>query len=231
MGSLMAQATTVERVVPQSAGARRTTADSHRLSEDSNQWKPLMVVAAPLMLAAVEVFHPHPHDLFDVDIARWMAVHYAQIVLFPLAAWSQVMLVEQHRGYAATICEIAMCIFAVAYVAFDTSAGLVTGLLVRAAHLTNAPELWRAPVLAVRTDPVVGGSSGGAPALAVIGTLAWLVGTLCSAVVVRRARHSWLPVALLVVSALGLLVFRTHAWPGGPVTFGSLAAAVALVAW
>jgi hypothetical protein len=28
-----------------------------------------------------------------------------------------------------------------------------------------------------------------------------------------------------VVSALDLLVFQTHPWPGGPVPFGSLAAA------
>src|SRR5262245_50503922 len=201
----MAQATTVERLVAQSAVVRRTTTDLGRLSDDSTQWKPLMVVAAPLTLAAVEVFHPRPHDLFDVDIARWMAVHYAQIVLFPLAAWSQATLVEEHQGYAATICQIAMFIFAVAYVAFDTSAGLVTGLLVRAAHLTTAPELWRAPVLAIWTHPVLGGNSGGAPALAVIGTVAWLVGALCTAWVVRRAHHSWRPVALLITSALGLV--------------------------
>jgi hypothetical protein len=39
-----------------------------------------------LLLAAVELFHPHPHDPLDLDVQTWLAVHYAQIVLFPLGA-------------------------------------------------------------------------------------------------------------------------------------------------
>jgi hypothetical protein len=35
------------------------------------------------------------------------------------------------------------------------------------------------------------------------------------------------PVLLLVISALGLSIFKTHAWPGGPVSFGALAMAAA----
>jgi hypothetical protein len=205
------------------------TSDRCRIAASANPGKRLLMASAPLMLACVELFHPHPHDLFEVDLTRWMAVHYAQIVLFPLAAWSQAVLVEEQPGYAAAICQIAMFIFAIAYVAFDTSAGIVTGLLVRAAHLTNSPEIWRAPMLAIWTHPVMGGNSDGTPALAIIGTMAWLIGTLCCAVVVRRAGYSLRPIAFLIVSAFGLFVFRTHAWPGGPVTFGSLASAVALM--
>jgi hypothetical protein len=67
--------------------------------------------------------------------------------------------------------------------------------------------------------------------LAVLGGVAWLVGGLAAAVAVRRAGGSWTAVVLLVVSALGLVVFRTHAWPGGPATFGSLAAAAAWLQW
>jgi hypothetical protein len=32
-------------------------------------------VTAPLILAIVELFHPHPHDLLNLDLTRWMAVH------------------------------------------------------------------------------------------------------------------------------------------------------------
>jgi hypothetical protein len=67
--------------------------------------------------------------------------------------------------------------------------------------------------------------------LAVVGSLAWLVGTLAATVAVRRAGSSWVPVVLLVASALGLTVFRTHAWPGGPITFGTLGAAGAWLQW
>jgi hypothetical protein len=124
-----------------------------------------------------------------------------------------------------------MCVFAVSYVAFDTAAGLVTGVLVHAARTSVAPEAWRAPIMAVWEHAVIGGSSEGAPALAVIGTMAWLAGSLSAAVVLRRAGQSWLPTLALIASAFGLLVFRTHAWPGGPLTFGALALAAATTRW
>jgi len=189
----------------------------------------LAPIVGPLTLAIVETIHPHAHDLFAIDLTRWMAVHYAQIALFPLAAWSQVMLIRGERGYAAAISRVSMFVFAVTYVAFDTAAGVVTGVLVRSALASGAPEAWRPSVLAIWNHPIVGGSSEGTPALAVIGTVAWLLGTLCSAVIIRRAHHSWASIIFLVISAFGLFVFRTHAWPGGPSTFGSLALAVGLV--
>jgi len=45
-----------------------------------------LVVGAPLLLAIVELFHPHPHDLLQLDVPTWLVVHYAQLPLFPLAA-------------------------------------------------------------------------------------------------------------------------------------------------
>jgi len=41
----------------------------------------------------------------------------------------------------------------------------------------------------------------------------------------------WTPVALLAISAVSFGVFRTHAWPGGPVAFGALALATAWLRW
>jgi hypothetical protein len=41
-----------------------------------------LVVGAPLLLAVVELFHPHPHDLLKLDVQTWLVVHYAQIPLF-----------------------------------------------------------------------------------------------------------------------------------------------------
>jgi hypothetical protein len=186
----------------------------------------IVAVTAPLMLAIVEVFHPHPHDLLSLDLTRWMAVHYAQLALFPLAALAECSLVAG-GGPGANICRVAMFVFAVSYVAFDTAAGVVTGVLVHSARTTGAPEAWRAPIMAVWDHAVIGGRSDAAPALAVIGTMAWLVGSLSAAVTIRRAGQPWLPTMALIASALGLLVFRTHAWPGGPLTFGALALAAA----
>jgi hypothetical protein len=191
----------------------------------------LLVVGAPLALAVVEMFHPHPHDLLQLDLQAWLLVHYLQIPLFPLAALATTVLVRSVSGFAAALCCAGMFVFAVSYTAFDTAAGVVTGVLVEAAQAARTPEAWRGPVLAVWTHPMIGGAPGTVPLLAVLGSVAWLLGAVAAAVAVRRAGCSWTPVVLLVVSALGLLVFRTHAWPGGPVTFGSLAAAAAWLQW
>ena len=189
--------------------------------------KKTFAAAAPLALAIVELFHPHAHDLLDVDLRRWMTVHYAQIVLFPLAALAACTFVAGMSGAAATLSRTMMFAFAVSYVAFDTAAGVVTGVLVQAAHASGAPEAWRLPIQAIWDHAVVGGNSEGTPALAVVGTMAWLVGTLSAAAAHWRAKRSWVSTAALIVSAFGLFVFRTHAWPGGPVTFGALALAAA----
>jgi hypothetical protein len=211
--------------------AHPTAVERRRLAATSTQQRlePLATAGPALILAIVELFHPHPHDLLHVDLTRWMTVHYAQLVLFPLVAWSQVMLIRRHEGDVASLCRAAMFVFGVAYVAFDTNAGIATGVLVRSAYASVSPEAWRSSILALWNHAIVGGSSEAAPVLAVIGTMAWLLGTLFAAVVIRRAGHSWPPFAFLVISALGLFVFRTHAWPGGPITFGSFAVAATLV--
>src|SRR5262249_8286879 len=154
-----------------------------------------------------------------------------QLPLMPLAALAMTVLVRDRSGFAAAMCRAGMFVFAVTYTAFDTAAGIVTGVLVKAAHATGAPEAWRGPVLEVWPHPIIGGAPGTVPLWAVLGAVAWLLGALGAAVAVRRAGCSWTPVVLLVVSAVGLVAFRTHAWPGGPVTFGSLAAAAAWLQW
>jgi hypothetical protein len=194
-----------------------------------------LALGAPLSLAVHELFHPHPHDLFHLDLRIWLLVHYLQLPLFPLAALTTIGLVRGRSGFAVAMCRVGMFVFAVTYTAFDTAAGVVTGVLLKAAQATSTPMAWRAPgmefVVVVWNHPIIGGAPETVPLFAVLGTVAWLVGTLAAAIAVRRAGCSWTPVVLLVVSALGLLVFKTHARPGGPVTFGSLAAAAAWLQW
>jgi hypothetical protein len=197
-----------------------------------------LIVGAPLALAILESFHPQPralanHDLLHLDqhLPTWLLVHYLQIVLFPLVALAMVVLVRNGSGIAVALCHVAMFVFAVSYVAFDTAAGVVTGILVQAAQASGTPEAWRAPVTEIWTHPIVGGAPDTTPVLAVVGTMAWTVGTLAAAVGIRRAGYSWIPVVFLIISAFGLFLFRTHAWPGGPVSFGALAAGGAWLLW
>jgi hypothetical protein len=189
------------------------------------------IVGGPLCLAFLELFHPHPHDLFKLPLERWLAIHYLQILLFPWSALALVSLLRSRDGVLEIVCRLAAFVFGASYVAFDTAAGVVTGVLVKAAQQTGAPEAWQAPVLTIWNHPVIGGAPGSTPLLAAAGTTAWLLGAAAAAVSVRRAGSSWVPTALLVFSGLGLFVFRTHAWPGGPVTFGCLAAAAACLEW
>lgn len=191
-----------------------------------------LVVGAPLLLAVVEVFHPHPHDLLNLDVQTWLAVHYVQILLFPLSAVAMVALVRGRTDIPAALCRVAMFIFAVSYTAFDTAAGVVTGILVKAAHASGTPEAWRAPIEAVWTHPIMGGSPLiPAPFLAVLGSAALSVGAVAAAASLKRGGSSWAPVVLLALSSFGIATFKTHAWPGGPLTFGGLAVAAAWLQW
>jgi hypothetical protein len=182
-----------------------------------------LVIGAPALLALVELIHPHPHDLLHLDVPMWLVVHYAQIPLFPLAALGVVRLVQGRTGIIAGICRAAMFVFGASWTAWDAVAGVATGILVNAAHSSGAPEAWRAPIDAIWEQPIMGG--GTASVFAVMGAIALSVGTVFAAIALKRAGSSWLPVLLLAISGFGITAFKTHAWPGGPLTFGGLAIA------
>jgi hypothetical protein len=181
----------------------------------------------------LEIFHPHVHDVMALDLRLWLTVHYAQMPLFVLAALAMTWIVRGHTGVAASLSRVAMFAFAVSYVAFDTAAGIVTGVLVQGAQASGMPELWRAPIQAVWAHPVLGGAPNlpTPPVLAVLGAVAWAFGAVCAAISLKGRGAGWGPCLLLAISSFGLIVFKTHAWPGGPVTFGGLAVAAAWILW
>jgi hypothetical protein len=192
-----------------------------------------LAAGAPLALAVLEMFHPHVHDLMDVDLRVWLTIHYAQIPLFMLSALAMAALIRGYTGLAPAICRVAMFVFAASYIPFDTAAGVATGVLVRAARASGDPAAWRPAVEAIWAHPIVGGSGAISPPplLAVLGTVAWAIGGVAAAIALKRHGHSWAPCLVLVVSAFGLTIFKTHAAPGGPFTFGGLALAAAWLLW
>jgi hypothetical protein len=190
------------------------------------------VVAAPLLLAIVEIFHPHPRDLLQLDVARWMFVHYAQIPLFPLSALSMVMLLRDCPGWDAWLCKAGMFVFAVAFTSFDTAAGLVIGQLVQRALASADPEAWRGMIQALWFDPVLGGQGlSDPPLMGRIGRLSLSFGAVAGAIALKRAGHGWWPVLLLAIASFGIGVFKSHSWPGGPLTFGGMALAAGWIRW
>lgn len=182
-----------------------------------------LVTGAPALLALVEWVHPQPHDLLRLDVRTWLAMHYAQIPLFPLAALGVVRLVRHRAGIAAGVCRAAMFVFGASWTAWDAVAGVATGILASAAQGSGDTQAWRGPVDAIWQHPIMGG--GTASVLAVTGAIALSVVTVSAAVALKRAGHSWMPVLLLAIAGFGITIFKTHAWPGGPLTFAGLSIA------
>ncbi|HEX5306016.1 MAG TPA: hypothetical protein VFW82_08025 [Dyella sp.] len=188
------------------------------------------VIAAPLALAVLEMFHPHPTDLLILDVRPWMLVHYAQIPLFALSALAVTALVRSHIDIAATVARIAMFVFALSFVAFDTVAGVAVGILVDSAQASGSPEAWRGAIDALWTHPIMGGMRlDGDPSLAVLGRVSLAIGTIAAAVSLKRSGSSWAPAGLLAISSLGINLLHSHSWPGGPLTFGGIALAAGWV--
>ena len=99
----------------------------------------VVIVGAPLLLAFVEWFHPHPHVLLQLDVRTWLAVHYLQIPLFPLTALAIALLVHGLADIAAAVCRVAMFVFAVSFIAFDTAAGVVQASSCRPRRIPAIP--------------------------------------------------------------------------------------------
>jgi uncharacterized protein YhhL (DUF1145 family) len=193
-----------------------------------------LVALSPLLLALLEVFHPHPHgdNLLDVRVGTWLFVHYAQILLFPLAALSVAALLRGITGVTAMASRAALFVFAICFVAFDTAAGVATGILVQAAHASGDPDAWRPAIDAIWRHPIVGGvRQDHIPSLSMVGAATLSIATAAAAASLRQAGRSWPPVLLLGLSGFGLEVFNTHSWPGGPLTFGGIAVAAAWLEW
>jgi len=53
-----------------------------------------LCVIAPLLLAILEIFHPHVHDFLNLDLRLWMTIHYAQMPFFALAGLAMAGLVR-----------------------------------------------------------------------------------------------------------------------------------------
>ncbi|MEI7037225.1 hypothetical protein [Fulvimonas yonginensis] len=187
------------------------------------------VAAAPAALAVTEIFHPHAGNLLALNVRLWLVVHYLQVPLFALSAFAIARLVRARDDFPARVCRVALFVFALCFVVFDTAAGLVVGSLVESAHASGRPGAWLAPIHAIWTHPILGGTNR--PLLAFVGRVALSVGAVAAAVSLRRAGRPWLPLLLLAGSGCVMYVFPSHAWPGGPLTFGGLAMAGAWLQW
>jgi hypothetical protein len=179
----------------------------------------LLLLGPPLVLAAFTVLHPQP-DLTAqavADVSTWfMLYHLIQLPLIGLVVLSVLLLADEFGKAGTWPLRIGMGAFLVFFSAYDTLAGIGTGLAMRGTRELSAAQ--RDGVFEIVRDwPVF---EPVAFALSIVGTLGWVVAVGYLALAVRGAgapRIQWVCIAL---AALFLMV--GHPAPFGTIAFGSL---------
>jgi hypothetical protein len=186
-----------------------------------------LLLTPPFALAVLEAFHPQPD--FNVqallDASSWFAwFHVIQLVLTGLVALSVLLLAADYGRANAWPTRLGIGGFLLFFGAYDTLAGIGTGLAMHTARDLTAPQ--QEGVFAVVKDwPGVGPVF----ALSIAGTLAWVIAVGALALAARRlgaSRPEWIALALAAVFLLG-----GHPFPQGTLAFGSLFVAVAVHEW
>ena len=203
---------------------------SHRA--DASWWLPLplrraLLLTPPLALAVLEIFHPQPEVNVQalLDASTWFAwFHVIQLVLTGLVALSVLLLAADYGRATAWTTRLGIGVFLVFFSAYDTLAGIGTGLAMRSAR--DLPAAQQEGVFTVVKDwPGVGPVF----ALSILGTLGWVVAVGTLALAARRlgaSRPEWIMLALAAVFLLG-----GHPFPQGTLAFGSLFVAVLIHEW
>ncbi len=182
----------------------------------------VLLLAPPLALAALSAVHPAPEVAPEavMEIATWFAAfHLIQLVLVGLVAISVLLLAEGYGVASSWTTRLGVGVFVVVFSAYDSIAGVATGLAMRTARDLSAAQ--QAGVWATVEDwpafaPVPFG-------LNVVATVAWLIALVGISLAARRSgagRAEWILVALAGVALLG-----GHPYPAGTVAFASLFAA------
>ena len=185
----------------------------------------LLLLAPPLAFAGFTILHPQPDDDAQalVDASTWfMAYHMVQLPLIGLVAISVLLLADQFgRASAWPIC-LGMGTFLVFFSAYDTLAGIGTGLAMRGAR--GLPQSQQDAVFdIVKTWPAL---EPWAFWLSIFGTGGWILALLYLTVTARAAgapRAQWV---FLGLAALFLML--GHPAPFGTLAFGSLFLAAVL---
>jgi hypothetical protein len=162
----------------------------------------VILFVTPLLWIVLALIHPHEPDEAD----RWVFVHFAQLALTPFLAFSVWMLLDGVRSKAATVSRIAVVTWVVFFSAYDSVAGIATGLLSRYADGLAGQEeaAVRSAIDYLFNDGLL---PGGAAILGVVTTLAWPTAVIAGALALRNSGARPALVTTLGLSAL----FAFHA--------------------
>jgi hypothetical protein len=185
----------------------------------------LLLIGPPLAFAGFTISHPHPDENTQAlaDASTWfMAYHMIQLPLIGLVAISVCLVADGFgRASAWPVC-LGMGTFLVFFSAYDTLAGIGTGLAMRGTR--GLAESQQDTVFEiVKTWPA---AEPWVFWLSIVGTGGWLLALGCLTVTARAAgapRAQWI---FLGLAAFFLML--GHPAPFGTLAFGSLFMAVLL---
>ena len=176
----------------------------------------VLLLAPPLLLAGLEILHPQPDETVQalLDASTWFAVfHVIQLALTGLVALSVLLLADSFGRANAWVTRLGIGVFLVFFSAYDSVAGIGTGLAMR-----NARDLSVVQQEGV-FDAVKDWPAFGPPfALSIIGTLGWVAAVGAVALAARRhgaPRLQWILIGLGALFLLG-----GHPFPLGTLAFG-----------
>lgn len=109
-------------------------------------WHRLLVIGAPVGWIGAVLLHPSasPESVY-ADLSRsadrWLFVHFAQLALTLALGAALWIAVSGRKGLAATITRVAAPVYLVFFSAFDSVAGIASGLALRHARSLSGGEL------------------------------------------------------------------------------------------
>jgi hypothetical protein len=176
----------------------------------------VLLLVPPLLLAGLEVVHPQPQMNVQalMDASTWFATFHAiQLGLIGLVGVSVLLLADSFGRATAWATRIGIGMFLVFFSAYDTLAGIGTGLAMRSARTLSAAQQ-EGVFLIVKDWPGLA-----APfALSILGTAGWVVAVGALALAARRQaapRREWILLVFATVLLLG-----GHPFPWGTLAFG-----------
>ena len=179
----------------------------------------LLLIGPPLAFAVLTIFHPNPDENTQAlsDASTWfMTYHMIQLPLIGLVAISVFLLADGFgRASAWPVC-LGMGTFLVFFSAYDTLAGIGTGLAMRG---TRGLEETQQDIVfeIVRTWPA---AEPWVFWLSLLGTGGWILAVGYLALTARAAgapRAQWIFIGLAVA-----FLMLGHPAPFGTLAFGSL---------
>jgi hypothetical protein len=181
----------------------------------------LILLIPPILLMVLEWWHPagfskHVFPTLYPERHWWLTLHLLQLPLFALVGTAIFVLLADIHHWSATVSRVAAWFFIVYYAAFDSVAGIGLGVIFRDIQGWTPEE--QAPIIRLAqlyfNDPLFGGTHSWMSEFA---SLTWLVTALSATWALFRARRPLLPLLFLVLA--GFFLWRSHAYPYGPLAF------------